>query len=418
VIQEKGSVIIDEMQLGPRELQSDLRSVENLHSLLMEFQKKIADVFYNDGRFLKAKRNSFETLLKSQIGSALFSDFFCSIVDQLLRAETPQQGIEEKIQKIVELCAYLPDRDVFIENYRIRLGKRLINQLSSLSLEGLVIENLKARFPTLYTRSVETMLVDYRLSQSIQEAFDRSAQGGDTLPVKGFSCSVLTSGIWSNSSLQLNPNVPVELMACMNRFQQFYSSVESNRQRKLAWCHSMGQAVVKGTFHISYDFQVTTLQMLALMLFNGSPTLSFLQVQERLGLDVEIVKRILHSLSCQKLHVLNKLPESNRVEESDMFEVNGSFGAKQRKLRFRMPSLEVGVNETQIERNREFLVETIIVRIMKSKKRLEHNQLIGEVLNDMSVAHARMVRRRIEHLIEREYLKRDEVDHSVYHYVA
>jgi len=58
------------------------------------------------------------------------------------------------------------------------------------------------------------------------------------------------------------------------------------------------------------------------------------------------------------------------------------------------------------------------VRIMKSKKRLEHNQLIGEVLNDMSVAHARMVRRRIEHLIEREYLKRDEVDHSVYHYVA
>jgi len=55
-------------------------------------------------------------------------------------------------------------------------------------------------------------------------------------------------------------------------------------------------------------------------------------------------------------------------------------------------------------------VEAAIVRIMKSRRSLDHNALIAEVakqLNDKFTADPAFIKKRIESLIEREYLERD-----------
>ena len=58
---------------------------------------------------------------------------------------------------------------------------------------------------------------------------------------------------------------------------------------------------------------------------------------------------------------------------------------------------------------------------MKARKTLSHNQLVTEVKTQLSARftpQVNTIRTRIEHLIEQEYLARDEKDRTVYNYLA
>jgi hypothetical protein len=68
---------------------------------------------------------------------------------------------------------------------------------------------------------------------------------------------------------------------------------------------SLSRAQVRANFARSYDLQVTTLQAVALVLFNdhGSSEVPFEDIRTALGLEEDIVKRLLHSLSCGKYQV-------------------------------------------------------------------------------------------------------------------
>jgi len=62
-----------------------------------------------------------------------------------------------------------------------------------------------------------------------------------------------------------------------------------------------------------------------------------------------------------------------------------------------------------------------IVRIMTARKTMHHNELIAEVTKQLSVrfnASPQFIKKRIESLIEREYLERANDDRRVYNYVA
>ena len=65
-------------------------------------------------------------------------------------------------------------------------------------------------------------------------------------------------------------------------------------------------------------------------------------------------------------------------------------------------------------------IEAAIVRIMKARKRMAHNLLVTEVVNQLRTFRPapKVIKKKVEHLIEREYLKRDEAEPNVYHYLA
>ena len=96
-----------------------------------------------------------------------------------------------------------------------------------------------------------------------------------------------------------------------------------------------------------------------------------------------------------------------------------------------------------VEEDRKRRIEAAIVRVMKSRKQLEHNSLIAEVAKQLSTrffsfisfvppmshtlslhfcfrfaAGPAFVKKRIESLIEREYLERDKQNRRMYHYLA
>ena len=73
-----------------------------------------------------------------------------------------------------------------------------------------------------------------------------------------------------------------------------------------------------------------------------------------------------------------------------------------------------------MQEDRSSAIEAAIVRIMKSRKKLEHNQLVQDVITTLQMfkPHPQVIKQKIEHLIDREYLERDPDDKSVYRYLA
>ena len=84
------------------------------------------------------------------------------------------------------------------------------------------------------------------------------------------------------------------------------------------------------------------------------------------------------------------------------------------------PSAEETHNKERVEEDRSIAVEAAIVRIMKARKTLTHQQLVAEVLKQLSFfqPHPKVIKSRIEHLLDREYLERDANQSSQYKYLA
>lgn len=90
------------------------------------------------------------------------------------------------------------------------------------------------------------------------------------------------------------------------------------------------------------------------------------------------------------------------------------------KVRIPMASLDDSHNPKRVEEDRSVAIEAAIVRIMKARKTLSHQALVAEVLSQLEFfkPEARIVKRRIEALIEREYLERDPDSPTQYKYLA
>ena len=91
-------------------------------------------------------------------------------------------------------------------------------------------------------------------------------------------------------------------------------------------------------------------------------------------------------------------------------------------LQFRIPMAFLEDEQTvpkNIEVERGSAIDATIVRIMKARKVLSHVQLVGEILQQLAffVPDPKLIKQRVEMLIEKEYLKRDSIDNKSYHYI-
>ncbi len=191
-------------------------------------------------------------------------------------------------------------------------------------------------------------------------------------------------------------------------YKDYYRNTTT--KRKLVWSHSLGGATIRGTFKSrTYDLQVTTLQACALMLFSTEPGfLRFTRICTLLNLPEDVVKRIMHSLSCGKHKVIKHITESGEssknIKTTDLFGFNDAFFSSLRKFQIPMASLEESHNSKRVSEDRKFAIDAAIVRTMKARKALGHQQLVSEVLGQLTSfqPQAQIIKSRIEALIERE----------------
>lgn len=69
--------------------------------------------------------------------------------------------------------------------------------------------------------------------------------------------------------------------------------------------------------------------------------------------------------------------------------------------------------------DRKIYVDAALVKTMKSRKTLRHNDLLSEVLRFLRFpVEVSDIQARIKGLIEKEYMRPDENDAKLYHYIA
>ncbi len=69
-------------------------------------------------------------------------------------------------------------------------------------------------------------------------------------------------------------------------------------------------------------------------------------------------------------------------------------------------------------KERGLVIDAMVVRVMKARKTETYNNLVNEVIRQIKIFQAQpgMIKKRIENLIEREYMERDKKEKTKFIY--
>ncbi|KAJ2845038.1 hypothetical protein GGI22_006688 [Coemansia erecta] len=219
----------------------------------------------------------------------------------------------------------------------------------------------------------------------------------------------------------------------IEKFSDFYAKHRSGRM--LTWQFNMGSADLKVRFSSrTHELNVTTYQMFVLLLFakdkgGAAVELTTTEIQEQTDIPASLLPRLLQSLACAKFKVLTKTPMSRNIGQTDTFKLNMNFKSPQYRIRIPMVSAknnvendkEKAVTMATISQERQYAIEAAIVRIMKTRKQMMHDQLVNETISQLSsrfMPTSKTIKISIERLIDREYIMRCPNNPRLYNYMA
>jgi cullin 3 len=413
----------------PEKLKDPVEFVQCLLDEKDKYDKIITEAFNNDKTFQNSLNSSFEFFINLNARSPEFISLF---VDDKLRKGLKgvnEEDVEVVLDKVMMLFRYLQEKDVFEKYYKQHLAKRLLSgKTVSDDAERSLIVKLKTECGYQFTSKLEGMFTDMKTSRDTMQGFTSmlaaSSEGneGPTLAVQ-----VLTTGSWPTQT-GARCNLPKEILAVCDKFKAYYLSTHTGR--RLTWQTNMGTADLKATFGKGqkHELNVSTYQMCILILFNSADRLSYRDIEEATDIPAPDLKRCLQSLACVKgRNVLGKEPMSKDIGEEDDFYFNEKFSSKFYKVKIgtvaAQKETEPEKQETRqrVEEDRKPQIEAAIVRIMKARRVLDHNNIVAEVTKQLQsrfLPNPAVIKKRIESLIEREFLERDKTDRKLYRYLA
>lgn len=304
---------------------------------------------------------------------------------------------------------HLYEKDLFQKFYEHSLANRLIHKFD-VDIEAKMIQELKMLCGPMYTRNCETMLKEMVNKNEIKVSLDGVI--GTAL--------VLTQGKWPKFEMynvKYHDNVVNQLMSEMELNYR-----KNNKDKKLTWVYSRTTCVINARLENGDKTIVAPAAVAAvLLLFNDHESLSMDEIVKLTGLEEHTAQECVTSVSrgfkgCIKLLVKN---------EKGRYEINKSFTHKLNKLKVVKPRLDdKKIKEIKQIANddREWAIEASIMRIMKVKKVMKHADLFNELkqleqYNYYNIS-TKMFKKRIESLIDREYLERDKNKQDTYRYLA
>ncbi|XP_048440515.1 cullin-1 isoform X7 [Pyrus x bretschneideri] len=397
-----------------------VRKVIELHDKYIAY---VNECFQNHTLFHKALKEAFEIFCNKGVAGSSSAELLATFCDNILKKggseKLSDEAIEETLEKVVKLLAYISDKDLFAEFYRKKLVRRLLfDKSANDDHERCILTKLKQQCGGQFTSKMEGMVTDLTLAKDNQVGFEEYLKNNPQAnPGIDLTVTVLTTGFWpSYKSFDLN--LPPEMVKCVELFREFYQT--KTKHRKLTWMYSLGTCNIIGKFEPkTIELIVTTYQASALLLFNTSDRLSCSEIMTQLNLTDDDVVRLLHSLSCAKYKILNKEPNTKTQLN---FEFNAKFTDTMRRIKIPLPPVDEKKKVIEdVDKDRRYAIDASIVRIMKSRKVLGHQQLVMECveqLGRMFKPDSKAIEKRIEDLITRDYLERDKDDHNLFRYLA
>ncbi|KAJ2854959.1 hypothetical protein J3B02_002417 [Coemansia erecta] len=401
----------------------DLSLVTNLLSLKQRLDEIIVQSFENNSVLVNALRESFGEFINTRRTKP--AQLIAKFIDQCMRSGGKHAGdedIDRRLDRVLVLFRFLQNKDIFEEYYKRDLAKRLLYRKSaSIDAERSMLQKLKAECGSGFTNRLEGMYRDMEVSDDLEAKFSNTRQAKDSVNAD-FHANVLTLAYWPTYD-QVNLVVPKHIEQAQDEFVQFYAT--KHQGRNLQWQQNLGTCLLKVAFDEGVkELQLSVIQGTIMLLFNDQDRLAYIQIRDNTGLEESELKRTLQSLACGKHRVLTKEPKGRDVSDTDSFLFNSQF--KSPHARIKISQIVVKEDEKEdknveehVQQDRIVNIDAALIRVMKARKTLGHSALITELMSQLRFnTSASEIKERLEVNIERDYIKRDESDHSIYHYVA
>ncbi|KAI9868669.1 MAG: Cullin-3 [Trichoglossum hirsutum] len=426
-----------------------IKWVDDVLRLKDKYDSIWAKAFQQDQGLQTALNRSFHEFINEfQRSSEYISLFIDENLKRGLKDKTENE-VDAVLEKAIVLLRYIQDKDMFERYYKKHLSRRLLMGKSvGGDVEKQMISRMKLELGNHFTQKLEGMFKDIALSGELTAAYKghvRQLDDGSRERIE-LSMSVLTNTFWPveswDSTAKATCIFPPEIERIKAGFENFYLSKHTGR--RLTWQPNMGTADIRATFPKSqgkdaalakerrHEINVSTYAMVVLLLFNDPPEggfYTFEELQTKTMIPPNDLIRNLQSLAvAPKTRLLIKEPMSKDIKPTDRFHFNESFSSKFLKLKV---GVVAGGNKVESEKERKQtekrndemrggIIEAAVVRIMKERKELPHQQLYSEVISQLRFTpDINMIKKRIESLIEREYLERvEERARPAYRYLA
>jgi hypothetical protein len=160
---------------------------------------------------------------------------------------------------------------------------------------------------------------------------------------------------------------------------------------------------------------MTSIQASVLFLFDNLKKESFTKEEIGEHIGVSEPAAILHSLTSTRVPLL--------ICEDSQYRLVDTLNTQLYHVMIPSPPVLVKKKEIleNVGMNRDYSIDAVIVRIMKSRKQMKFTELHVEVVKQLSnifQATTQHIKKRMESLIDKDYIERDEKDVSLLKYVA
>ena len=434
--------------------------IESLLTLYDKCNIILHKAFNDDKNFNIIFINVFDLIINE---SNRCSEYLSLFIDELLRKGlkgATDLETDRMFERIIRIFCHIKDKDIFEKYYKHHLARRLLAASSvSDDAERQMISKLKRECGLQFTSKLECMFTDIRLSAEMDKQFvEQLENAGGEPPSSDISVSVLTNGNWPIIFITAC-NLPMQIDALAQQYKAFYLSRYSGRH--LNFQTNLGTADLKMLLpnKRKYELSVTTQQMVLLMQYNIKNTLSLSELVQQTSIGINEVMRSLMLLTNAKHPILICEDGKNGKDNKDDVDINNninndnnnndnkdtkkrkapsykpeSFFTFNDKFRSKLYKIRVGTMTAQkenpeqqsatlakVNEDRNYIIDATIVRVMKSRKTLAHSGLVAETIKLLQARFTPSplaIKKRIEYLMEKEYLERSKTDQRVYNYLA
>ncbi|CEF70208.1 Cullin 1a [Strongyloides ratti] len=407
--------------------------VQKLLEIYHRFNSMVTDCFKKDFSLSEALDKACQEVINENSvttkagNKKKCAELVAKYADSILKknSKIPDDEMKGALIDLTTIFKYIRDKDTFLNFYSRSYAKRLINDVSvGEEHETDFIGHLKNSCGFDFTTKLEKMSKDMMISRDVSKNF-RDYLSNKGIKSFDFSTNILTNVSWPYKQT-MSCTLPPSLNSMWKEFEKYYIGHHSGRKLNLLVDLSKGE-IQSNCFERRHIFTCFTPQISILMMYNDKDETTFGEIKRILGTkDSDIKTMIIPLVKNELLHSLCKQDGSD-INESTVFSLNTTFTNKKVKIDLTRTG---GKAETakeaiaicnNVESDRKCLLEAIIVRVMKTRKELKHQQLLVEVISQIEhrfKPEVAQIKKCIDALIEKEYLKRKENDKETYEYLA